>query len=475
MLKLTTKSGTEVVAHYGSFTVESEKFAEGQGIVDLSFCRVFSLKGADRYSWLNKVTSQVFPVHNGDDYSKEALLLDPQGRVVAALCAVVKSEEILIVEQAQIPQLFSTSEQRVSAQGENYTDHDTSSDEGALINPMAGFFSKDLPELLQSLIFMADVTIAEITHEVTVFAVAGKTSVADVLSRADFQQNYDLLGVWTDPWRYIGVKNATYCNVEKMKSALEELKKNLSLSPQNSSTSKGADNSLEDIRFETDSYGKYAIDEQHPSSDHHLSIVIAKKKGATNQELEVGGYTACGIYAFESYRISAYRPWGCVDNKLLPHEVDWLRSAVQLEKGCYCGQETVARVVNVGKPARRLVKLYIDGYADIFPQKDNLIFAEQDLGDSPEGAVSEAAKAVGKVIAVAMHHDEGLIGLGLLKRNTSPDSLLSIQVPVDAENAEGKTEVSVRVNAEQIVSPLGRCTASPDMTAIQNIRRNKLI
>ena len=55
---------------------------------------------------------------------------------------------------------------------------------------------------------------------------------------------------------------------------------------------------------------------------------------------------------------------GCdTDHRTIPAEVDLIAPAVHLDKGCYRGQETVARVHNLGRPPRRLVLLHLDGVA----------------------------------------------------------------------------------------------------------------
>ena len=75
------------------------------------------------------------------------------------------------------------------------------------------------------------------------------------------------------------------------------------------------------------------------------------------------GRRATGLWAYEALRVEARRPrLGFeTDHRTIPHEVDWLRTAVHLQKGCYRGQETVARVHNLGRPPRRLVLLHLDG------------------------------------------------------------------------------------------------------------------
>ncbi|MDP9418062.1 MAG: folate-binding protein, partial [Actinomycetota bacterium] len=70
-----------------------------------------------------------------------------------------------------------------------------------------------------------------------------------------------------------------------------------------------------------------------------------------------------GIWAYEALRIAAHEPRAGLetDHRTIPHELGWLRDAVHLDKGCYRGQETVARVHNLGRPPRRLVLLHLDG------------------------------------------------------------------------------------------------------------------
>ncbi len=75
------------------------------------------------------------------------------------------------------------------------------------------------------------------------------------------------------------------------------------------------------------------------------------------------------MWAHEALRIAAGRPrLGLdTDHRTIPHEVGWIETAVHLSKGCYRGQETVARVHNLGHPPRRLVLLQLDGGEDKLP------------------------------------------------------------------------------------------------------------
>lgn len=111
-----------------------------------------------------------------------------------------------------------------------------------------------------------------------------------------------------------------------------------------------------------------------------------------------------GLMAYEALRIAAGRPEiSDVDDKSLPHEFDWLASAVHLSKGCYRGQEAVAKIHNLGHPPRRLIILHLE---------------QGDVLANPGEAVFYGDKEVGKVIAAALHYELGSIALALVSRVT---------------------------------------------------------
>jgi hypothetical protein len=108
--------------------------------------------------------------------------------------------------------------------------------------------------------------------------------------------------------------------------------------------------------------------------------------------------------AYEALRIAAHRPrLGLdTDHRTIPHEVDWIEPAVHLTKGCYRGQETVARVHNLGHPPRRLVFLHLDGSEDRLPSHGDPVTA----GGTQVGFTGSAAR----------HYELGPIALALVKR-----------------------------------------------------------
>jgi folate-binding protein YgfZ len=125
------------------------------------------------------------------------------------------------------------------------------------------------------------------------------------------------------------------------------------------------------------------------------------------------GTPLAGMLAFEAARIAARvpRPGLDTDHKTLPHEVGLIETAVHLDKGCYRGQETVARIHNLGHPPRRLVFLHLDGSADRLPTHGSAI-------SLPDGT------QVGFTGSAARHYELGPIGLGLIRRGVPADATL---------------------------------------------------
>ena len=155
-------------------------------------------------------------------------------------------------------------------------------------------------------------------------------------------------------------------------------------------------------------------------------------------DADLSGYPAAGTLALEALRIAAWRPRLSTeaDDRSIPHELDWLRSAVHLGKGCYRGQETVAKVHNLGHPPRRLVMLHLDGEVP------------------PAGAeVSAGDNVVGSVTSSALHYELGPIALAVIKRNTDP------VIDLTVATADGRVAA-----AQEIIVPT-------DAGAVANVPR----
>jgi len=158
-----------------------------------------------------------------------------------------------------------------------------------------------------------------------------------------------------------------------------------------------------------------------PGSFGVIDLIVARDRLAeTAGDLVRRGAAAAGMWAFEALRIAARVPrLGLdTDHRTIPHEAGWIETAVHLNKGCYRGQETVARVHNLGHPPRRLVFLHLDGSADRLPAHgDPVRLAGDQPGDEP-GAV------VGFTGSAARHYELGPIALGLVKRTVPVDATL---------------------------------------------------
>jgi folate-binding protein YgfZ len=184
----------------------------------------------------------------------------------------------------------------------------------------------------------------------------------------------------------------------------------------------------------------YALVDPHPGAERPWAEVIVD-----HTELERiadaaarGDIALAGLVAADALRVAAWRPrWSTeVDGRTLPHEVDWLRTAVHLNKGCYRGQETVAKVHNLGHPPRRLVALDLDGSESVLP--------------APGAAVRVGDDVVGTVTSVAQHYEDGPIALALVRRTTPIDATLLVDTP----------EALVSATQEVVVPPEAGATAS---------------
>jgi tRNA-modifying protein YgfZ len=135
---------------------------------------------------------------------------------------------------------------------------------------------------------------------------------------------------------------------------------------------------------------------------------------AVADRLLAAGAGLAGLDAYEALRVEARQPRAGVDtdHRTIPNELAWLTSAVHLEKGCYRGQETVARVHNLGRPPRRLVLLHLDGVSEELP--------------APGTPVQAGPREVGRVGTAVRHHELGVVALALVKQSVQPGTALGV-------------------------------------------------
>ncbi|MHA7261962.1 CAF17-like 4Fe-4S cluster assembly/insertion protein YgfZ [Arthrobacter sp. TMN-37] len=241
-----------------------------------------------------------------------------------------------------------------------------------------------LAEWLQRMKFMLRVEIADVSAD---WAVVGATARIEA---------FDGSTVWADPWPGVGTGGFPYSVVGE---------------------------------------------EAHPGRERPWFEYLIPQASLPAAVSGLEGYTPAGMMAAEALRVAAWRPRVGfeTDDKSLPHELDLLRTAVHLAKGCYKGQETVARVHNLGHPPRRLVFLHLDGSQHTLPARGSGIVLE--------------GRTVGRVTSVAHHWEMGPIALAVVKRSVDPSARLLVQ-DADEQYAAAQ-EVIVAPDAGQVI---GRAT-----------------
>jgi len=190
---------------------------------------------------------------------------------------------------------------------------------------------------------------------------------------------------------------------------------------------------------------QYSLSVDHPSASWSYREILIERAGLAS----VSTLPVAGTLALEALRIAAWRPRLAteVDDRTIPHELDWLRSAVHLTKGCYRGQETVAKVHNLGHPPRRLVLLHLDGSEGVLPTHDDAVLAGE--------------TEVGHITSAALHYELGPIALAVIKRSTDPEADLIVR-------AEG---VDIAAAQEVIVPP--SAGAEADIPRLPRLRSSQ--
>ena len=383
-----------VPAHLGDPGREQAALAEGRAVCALAR-DVVTVTGPDRLSWLTTLSSQVLTGLEPGDGGAETLLLDAQGHITHALAALDDGRTLWLVTEAGNGEALATflDSMRFMLRVEVTERPDV----------MA---LGTLGEGLEALVQAARDTVLE-------SPAASDTSDAPVAqadaAQTDAEPQGSLIGLWRDPWPGV-VEGGTSYDV--------------------------------------------GADRPHPGQGYRAGFVLVPAQSVNSV---VGAFLAAGegrrlagALAWEALRIEAGRPrWAReADARAIPHELDWLRTAVHLTKGCYPGQETIARTLNLGRPPRRLTVLQLDGLVGDMPR--------------PGASVRMGERAVGAVTSVARHHELGPIALALLRRAVPVGEQLTVEI-TEVDEATGETVPVGRIDAAQevLVSPEGRAQASP--------------
>ena len=145
-----------------------------------------------------------------------------------------------------------------------------------------------------------------------------------------------------------------------------------------------------------------------------FALVPRNEVKAITDAYLAAGYIQVGMWALEAERIAAGRARILfeTDHKSIPNELGFLHTAVHMNKGCYRGQETVAKVFNLGHPPRRLVLLHLDGSMVHMPEHGAKVTFE--------------GKEIGYIGSMSRHFELGPIALAVIKRTTPTDAVLEI-------------------------------------------------
>jgi tRNA-modifying protein YgfZ len=182
-----------------------------------------------------------------------------------------------------------------------------------------------------------------------------------------------------------------------------------------------------------------------------LDLVVPRDQLPTwRDRLETAGVRPAGVWAYEAHRVAGLRPRLGVDtdDRTIPHEVGWIGTAVHLDKGCYRGQETVARVHNLGKPPRMMVLTHLDGSV-----------ARPAVG----APLLTGGRAVGRLGTVVDHVDLGPVALALVKRGLAADTALL----VTGEDGD----VAVSIDPDTVPAPGGVGAGRTAVDRLRGVRR----
>lgn len=377
--------------HFGNPLREQALLAQGQAWAWLSR-DVVEVSGADRLGYLTTVSSQVLTDLENDGQSRQVLFLDANGHILYAALAVA----------ALMPD---------------------SGEQSVLLLVDAGC-GEGLAQLLNSRRFMLRVQ-AQVRPDLQVAGAIGD----GVQKLADVVKN--LVTTWHDPWPGITPGGSTYFTGARHPGA--------------NYRAGGVVVALE--------AGQAAPGQE--AAQLALAPSQAAASGSAAAPGQATGLTQVGELAWEALRIEAGLPrWAReVDARAIPNELDWLRTGVHLNKGCYPGQETIARTVNLGRPPRRLVQLQLAGWQGQLPEVGARVYLP--VGDNPAG------KAVGTITSVARHWELGNIALALVRRG----------VPAQAELAVDLEDGYESASQELLVDPAGKAEASPSQRPGLGLKR----
>lgn len=365
-------------AHFGDPSGEQWALEGGRALVRRPDLAVIAVSGADRLTWLTSLASQVV-TGLVPGASRELLILSPEGRVEHWAGASDDGEALhLIVERSDL----------------------------------SGFVA-----FLDSMRFALRVSVEQ--RDVAVFSSvrAGANTPEAVAALPGH------LWTWEDPWPGVVEGGAAYFQGERHPGARTPMMFH--------AVSRDAADEFEAAWL--------ADGAASGAAEAHAAPSSAPSGARSSTPSPAGGKRRrAGYLAWEAMRIAAWKPrlGRETDARAIPPEVDWLRSAVHTSKGCYRGQETIARVINLGRPPRRLTYLQLDGSRGDLP--------------APGTPITVGGRQVGVITSSARHADEGPIALALIAR------AVPVSTVFDIDGVAAAQEEIVPVHGKSSVSPQTR-------------------
>ena len=364
--------------HFGDPSGEQWALEGGRALVRRPDLAVIAVSGADRLTWLTSLASQIV-TGLVPGMSRELLILSPEGRVEHWAGASDDGEALhLIVERSDL----------------------------------SGFVA-----FLDSMRFALRVSVEQ--RDVAVFSSvrAGANTPEAVAALPGH------LWTWEDPWPGVVEGGAAYFQGERHPGARTPMMFH--------AVSRDAADEFEAAWL--------ADGAASGAAEAHAAPSSAPSGARSSTPSPAGGKRRrAGYLAWEAMRIAAWKPrlGRETDARAIPPEVDWLRSAVHTSKGCYRGQETIARVINLGRPPRRLTYLQLDGSRGDLP--------------APGTPITVGGRQVGVITSSARHADEGPIALALIAR------AVPVSTVFDIDGVAAAQEEIVPVHGKSSVSPQTR-------------------
>lgn len=364
--------------HFGDPSGEQWALEGGRALVRRPDLAVIAVSGADRLTWLTSLASQIV-TGLVPGVSRELLILSPEGRVEHWAGASDDGEALhLIVERSDL----------------------------------SGFVA-----FLDSMCFALRVSVAECDVAVFSSVRAGANTPEAVAGLPGH------LWTWEDPWPGVVEGGAAYFQGERHPGVRTPMMFHV--------VSRDAADEFEAAWL--------AGGAASGAAEAHAAPSSAPPGARSSTPSPAGGKRRrAGYLAWEAMRIAAWKPrlGRETDARAIPPEVDWLRSAVHTAKGCYRGQETIARVINLGRPPRRLTYLQLDGSRGDLP--------------APGTPITVGGRQVGVITSSARHADEGPIALSLIAR------AVPVSTVFDIDGVAAAQEEIVPVHGKSSVSPQTR-------------------